>query len=56
MEIHPSHAVILIHDMPDPHCPGWKCMTCQQYACDLCRLAADDDLAQPCPGKEWWDA
>ncbi len=53
--IHSSHAVTDNWDTPDPHCPSWFCETCRQYACALCDLKEDDDLAQPCPGKPWWD-
>jgi hypothetical protein len=53
--IHPSHVTEQAWDVPDPHSPGERCTICRQYACALCDLEADDDLAQPCPGKPWWD-
>ena len=55
--IHPSHVLPpeVEWDAPDPHSPGWRCTVCKQYACALCDLKAGDDLAQPCPGKPWWD-
>lgn len=56
VSIHPSHAAEQNWDTPDPHCPSWHCTVCKQYACALCNLKEDDDLAQPCPGKPWWDA
>ena len=53
--IHTSHKAEPDWDAPDPHSPGWRCTICKQYACALCNLKEDDELAQPCPGKPWWD-
>jgi len=49
--LHPSHDVEENDNGPDPHNPGWQCKICHIYACALCDLKPDDELALPCEGE-----